>query len=75
MRNSWPDLEDLTVAGLKSADDGPMWELDQMWAEEYESDEEEDEEVDESVKRTGLTTLSLLDPGACCHPTCAHSAC
>lgn len=45
MRDSWLELDELAVAGLRGAQDGPMWEDEDMWDRDAEEDEEEHEEI------------------------------
>lgn len=40
MQQSWPKLEELSIAGLKSAENGPSSEEDDMWDWEYQEEEE-----------------------------------
>jgi rubrerythrin len=53
MRESWPSLEDLTIQNLKSAEDGPSYEWDEM-LEEYDdaTDEEGEEAMDRLMRLT-----------------------
>jgi hypothetical protein len=61
MRESWPELQELVLVGLKGSDHGPMSEGIKMW----EEDEEENDMIDaeEWTRPKGLRTLRLLDPG------------
>ncbi|BGP15043.1 hypothetical protein JCM10213_002812 [Rhodosporidiobolus nylandii] len=77
MKHSWPELERLTVQGLKSGDAGPVWEDDEMW-EEVEDDnddadtswmseeelKEHEEERKNKVKCKGLQKIELFTPDA-----------
>ncbi|GAA5904713.1 hypothetical protein JCM6882_008354 [Rhodosporidiobolus microsporus] len=65
---SWPELEELTVQGLKSGDDGPMGEMDDFWYDvDYDEEEEDQDWMDEEeieerrnrVKPKGLKKVVL----------------
>lgn len=76
LQNYLFELHDLTVAFLRSAEDGPSFEEDAMWDSEYFATEEDDaagtrEAFDydgepelpvAKQKPKGLTALKLLDP-------------
>ncbi|KAK4698904.1 hypothetical protein P7C70_g7364, partial [Phenoliferia sp. Uapishka_3] len=62
------ELNDLTIASLRAADEGPSMEEDSMWEDEFytpeedEDEEAEDDEVENKQKPSGLKSLKLLDP-------------
>ncbi|KAI5476909.1 hypothetical protein MNV49_007081 [Pseudohyphozyma bogoriensis] len=63
LQNSWPELEQLVLYNLRPADDGPMWEEDEMWDLKYELEEEaEDEDDEESDDEEEKEALDVNDP-------------
>lgn len=78
MRESWPELEELVVVGIKGSDFGPKSESMDMWDEDAEENLMEDNfkamygaSVNQSdlwPKPKGLNTFKVLDPGASWSP-------
>lgn len=62
LQNHWPAMEDLAIAHLRTAEDGPAREEDDMWDHEFQDsdedeagdeDEDDEEEGDETEKAEG----------------------